>query len=108
VKLVFCFESVGSPCLVILESLRVLLEFAKWWWMLLLKDQPMWKKVVIGKYGDSAYGSVVIGEESKPWYSSVWWRDICSIGTNLNVNWFSQLVVKKIGNGLLTSFWSDK
>ncbi|MCH79829.1 hypothetical protein A2U01_0000587, partial [Trifolium medium] len=46
-------------------------------------------------------------EECKPWFAPLWWRDICSIGSNLNHNWFLQGVVKKLGNGLHTSFWRD-
>jgi hypothetical protein len=68
----------------------------------------MWKKVIIGKYGQSACGKVVIGEENKPWFSSLWWRDVCSIGNNLNTDWFSQYAVERIGNGRQTSFWKDK
>jgi hypothetical protein len=80
----------------------------KWRWRLLSVDQSMWKKVIIGKYGQSACGKVVIGEENKPWFSSLWWRDVCSIGNNLNTDWFSQYAVKRIGNGRQTSFWKDK
>jgi hypothetical protein len=42
-----------------------------------------------------------------PWFSSLWWKDICSIGTNLNNNWFLQSAIKKLGNGNQTSFWRD-
>jgi hypothetical protein len=68
----------------------------------------MWRKVIIAKYGRMACGKVALGEDSIPWFSSIWWRDICSIGTNLEIDWFSQNAVKKIGNGGHTSFWSDK
>ncbi|MCH99327.1 ribonuclease H protein, partial [Trifolium medium] len=68
----------------------------------------MWQEVIRGKYGDAAIGTAELGEDSKPWFSSLWWRDICSIGVNLETNWFSQGVIKKLGNGEQTSFWKDK
>ncbi|PNX87107.1 ribonuclease H, partial [Trifolium pratense] len=81
---------------------------AKWRWRLLSEDESMWKKVIKGKYGDASCGKVDLGEDCKPWFSSIWWKDICSIGTNLNSDWFSQQAFKKIGNGMKTSFWTDK
>ncbi|GAU45475.1 hypothetical protein TSUD_190940 [Trifolium subterraneum] len=48
-----------------------------------------------------------MGEGCQPWFASLWWKDICSIGHNLNNNWFSNNVVKKLGNGVDTSFWED-
>jgi hypothetical protein len=42
------------------------------------------------------------------WFASSWWRDICFIGSNLDQNWFSHGVTKKLGNGRLTRFWCDK
>jgi hypothetical protein len=80
---------------------------AKWRWRLLTNDFAVWKEVIKGKYGDSAVGRTVIVEECIPWYASLWWKDVCSIGTNLNNNWFAQNVVKKLGNGTNTSFWKD-
>ncbi|PNX78255.1 ribonuclease H [Trifolium pratense] len=80
----------------------------KWRWRLLSNDLCMWKEVIRGKYGDAVIGRVALGEDCKPWFSSTWWRDICSIGTNLETNWFLDEVVKKMGNGAQTSFWKDK
>jgi hypothetical protein len=80
----------------------------KWRWRLLNNDNSLWKEVIRGKYGDGALGKVVMGDDCKPWYSSSWWRDICSIGINQDQDWFSQHVVKLMGNGEQTSFWEDK
>jgi hypothetical protein len=80
---------------------------AKWRWRLLHDDQVLGKEVLKGKYGELVIGSVELGEESKLWYSSTWWRDICSIGINLDQNWFSHQVIKKLGNGSQTRFWKD-
>jgi hypothetical protein len=80
---------------------------AKWRWRILVNDNALWKEVILNKYGDSAVGKVVIGEESKPWYASLWWKDVCSIGVNITQNWFAQNLEKKLGNGINTSFWND-
>jgi hypothetical protein len=80
---------------------------SKWRWRLLSEDNSMWQKVIKRKYGELACGTVVIGEECKPWFSSNWWRDICSIGRNLDSDWFHQQVVKRIGDGRHTRFWRD-
>jgi hypothetical protein len=50
---------------------------------------------------------VELGDDCKPWFASLWWRDICTIGSNLGINWFPQNTYKKLGNGRLTSFWWD-
>jgi hypothetical protein len=80
---------------------------AKWRWRLLTKENSLWQQVIIGKYGDSVLGRVEMGEDCKPWFSSSWWRDICSIGINLDRNWFSLGVAKNLGNGGSTRFWED-
>jgi hypothetical protein len=80
---------------------------AKWRWRLLGNDNAMWKEVLRSKYGVNAVGSVTINENSKPWFSSVWWKDICSIGTNMDTHWFTQGAVKHVGCGNQTKFWFD-
>jgi hypothetical protein len=80
---------------------------AKWRWRLLFEDHTVWKEVLRSKYGGSVVGKPNLGDKSKPWFSSLWWKDICSIGTNLDTNWFLRDVTKKLGNGLHTCFWSD-
>ncbi|CAJ2637211.1 unnamed protein product [Trifolium pratense] len=53
------------------------------------------------------FATSVITDENKHWYASLWWKDVCSIGCNLDNNWFSQGVIKKLGNGVCTRFWWD-
>jgi hypothetical protein len=79
----------------------------KWRWRLLDNSIGVWKDVLKSKYGDNVVGRVELEDDCKPWFSSLWWRDVCSIGSNLDINWFSQNVVKKLGNGIHTSFWCD-
>ncbi|GAU46740.1 hypothetical protein TSUD_286000 [Trifolium subterraneum] len=62
---------------------------AKWRWRLLTNDNVVWKEVIRSKYGDLAVGKVVLGDECKPWFASLWWKDICSLGMNLSHNWFA-------------------
>jgi hypothetical protein len=80
----------------------------KWRWRLLVDDNMVWKEVLKSKYGGGVIGRTVLGEECQPWFASLWWRDICSIGSNLDHNWFSHGVLKKLGDGRFTSFWCDK
>jgi hypothetical protein len=79
----------------------------KWRWRLLHDDAALWKDMLKSKYGAGIIGRTELGEDYKPWFASLWWRDICSMGNNLGLNWFSQAVRKKLGNGVLTSFWRD-
>jgi hypothetical protein len=79
----------------------------KWRWRLLDGTNTVWKDVLISKYGANVVGRVVMDDDCQPWYASLWWKDICGIGSNLDTNWFSQSVFKKLGNGLNTRFWSD-
>jgi hypothetical protein len=68
----------------------------------------VWKEVLVSKYGENVVGRLELGDNVKPWYSSLWWKDVCSIGENLGINWFSQNVSKKVGNGAQTNFWVDR
>jgi hypothetical protein len=79
----------------------------KWRWRLLDNTNAVWKDVLKCKYGEVVSKRVALGEDCKPWYSSLWWRDICTIGNNVEINWFARNMVKKLGNGALTSFWFD-
>jgi hypothetical protein len=80
---------------------------AKWRWRLLFDDNALWKEVLKGKYGDSVIGSVELGVDCKPWFSSLWWKDICGIGSNLGNDWLSSEIIRKMGNGANTKFWKD-
>ncbi|KAK2446576.1 hypothetical protein QL285_017365 [Trifolium repens] len=80
---------------------------AKWRWRLLHSDGAIWKDVIKAKYGEAAMGRVCLEDDCKPWFSSLWWKDIHSIGENLEVNWFMQGVRKVMGNGMNTNFWCD-
>jgi hypothetical protein len=65
----------------------------------------MWKSVIVAKYGEWAVGNGRLDVEGQFWGVSGWWRAICRLDNGLN--WFSQLAVKKLGNGNTTRFWKD-
>jgi hypothetical protein len=80
---------------------------SKWRWRLLDNTNAVWKDVLKSKYGEDVVARVELGENCKPWFASLWWRDIFSIGYNLDTHWFAANIVKKVGNGVNTSFWYD-
>jgi hypothetical protein len=79
----------------------------KWRWRLLNGGNSLWREVIRSKYGDEVIGRVDWNEGGRPWFSSLWWKDISSIGYNLNTNWFVRSVKRSLGNGATTSFWLD-
>jgi hypothetical protein len=66
----------------------------------------LWKEVIRSKYGEEVIDpqGVVWAEGCQPWFSSLWWKDLCSTGFNLDTNWFSRRVNKIVGNGANTRF----
>ncbi|MCH80955.1 putative ribonuclease H protein [Trifolium medium] len=77
---------------------------AKWHWKLLVESDELWK-VVVAKYGVGALGNVGLeGLNPRP-ISSVWWGEICRL--DKGIGWFSQVAVKKLGNGNSIKFWKD-
>jgi hypothetical protein len=79
----------------------------KWRWRLLKDDNALWKEVLKGKYGELVIGNVELGDGCRPWFSSLWWKDICGIGINLGNDWLSREIIRKMGNGVQTSFWKE-
>jgi len=45
--------------------------------------------------------------EEWPWFVSRRWNDIVVIDKLVGMNWFNNLVVRKVGNRGNTSFWND-
>jgi len=80
---------------------------AKWKWRLLQEEQPLWKRVLVDKYGDHVRG-LASGEGVRwPRFTSLWWRNLMSLDEGFGGYWFTDRVRRKIGNGMLTSFWKD-
>jgi hypothetical protein len=78
---------------------------AKWRWRLLLGEEEVWKSVVKAKYGNRAIGKAELDVNTFGNGCSHWWRDLCNL--DKGVNWFTQVVKKKVGRGNSTLFWKD-
>jgi mannosylglycoprotein endo-beta-mannosidase len=78
---------------------------AKWRWRLLMGEDDAWKSVVKAKYGSSAIGKAELDVSTFGNGCSHWWRDLCNL--DKGVNWFTQVVTKKVGRGNSTLFWKD-
>ncbi|KAK2397838.1 hypothetical protein QL285_059374 [Trifolium repens] len=78
---------------------------SKWRWKLLLDGDDMWKRVIVAKYGTMATGKTNLAAEDFGGGVSAWWRDICKVDSG--TSWFSQVAIKKVGNGNSTMFWKD-
>jgi hypothetical protein len=80
---------------------------AKWRWRLISGGNALWIDVIKSKYGEQVIGKLEWEDRYKPWFSSLWWKDLSSIGSNLDTNWFGRSVKRNLGNGASTSFWLD-
>jgi hypothetical protein len=79
---------------------------AKWRWRLLQPGLPLWKEVLIAKYGNHIAHHEDLSNRSIPASSSSWWKDICSLDNVVATkNWLAESLVRKVGNGASTFFW---
>jgi hypothetical protein len=78
---------------------------AIWKWKLLIRDDDLWKDVVVARYGTDVLGKKNLGELDITRVGSMWWRDICTL--DKDSRWFTNVIAKKIGNGNSTSFWNE-
>jgi hypothetical protein len=82
---------------------------AKWKWRLLQNDGSMWKMVLVARYGSRILYKPDLENVSFPVNSSRWWKDLCSIDLAVvSKKWFSDGVVRKLGNGNQILFWYEK
>jgi hypothetical protein len=83
---------------------------AKWRWRCLTDINAAWFPLLLFRYGDSAghHGLVFNGSTCRK--DSIWWRDLCLIDYSRQscLNWFSESVVRRIGDGTQTRFWDHK
>jgi hypothetical protein len=81
---------------------------AKWRWRLLQPGLPLWKEVLIAKYGNHIVHHVDWSDRRIPVSSSCWWKDICSLDRVVaSTNWLVDSLVRKVGNGASTFFWTS-
>ncbi|GAU50085.1 hypothetical protein TSUD_371690 [Trifolium subterraneum] len=79
---------------------------AKWRWRLLLPGNPLWKEVLVAKYGNHILNRVDWRDIRIPTLASKWWKDICTLDKVVdNHNWLAESMIRKVGNGTSTSFW---
>jgi hypothetical protein len=82
---------------------------AKWRWRLLQPGLPLWKEVLVARYGSYLPLEADWSRYRIPTFASKWWKNIVGLDNVVpDKNWFSEALVWKIGNGLSTSFWSIK
>jgi hypothetical protein len=62
-------------------------------------------EVIKAKYGGNVIGTMHPGNEMVPRRSSKWWVDICNI--DKESDWFLRSIMKKVGSGRSTKFWTD-
>jgi hypothetical protein len=81
----------------------------KWRWRLLdSEDSALWKEVLVAKYGVNITKNVNLSSQSYPSFASCWWKHIRDLdGCVDSINWLEEVIVRKVGNGLLTRFWKD-
>jgi hypothetical protein len=77
----------------------------KWRWKLLSHQSEVWKDVVMAKYGPHISGKGNLGVSDVTRMSSTWWKDICN--PDKDSIWFVEAVEKRVGNGNLTTIWTD-
>ncbi|GKV28743.1 hypothetical protein SLEP1_g37755 [Rubroshorea leprosula] len=80
----------------------------KWWGRLAENREGLWKRVIIGKYGERG-GHWMDWIKEKEGLGSSWWRDVCCIDKldRERVGWLSEGFRLKLGDGKRVSFWWD-
>ncbi|GAU26540.1 hypothetical protein TSUD_361730 [Trifolium subterraneum] len=82
---------------------------AKWRWRFLQPGRPLWKVVLMAKYGNHISQEVDWSGVRIPIVASNWWKDICSLDEAVeSKNWLADSIGRKLGNGLDTKFWTTK
>ncbi|GKU98577.1 hypothetical protein SLEP1_g11563 [Rubroshorea leprosula] len=81
----------------------------KWWGRLAKREEGLWRKVIIGKYGERG-GHWLDWVRDNSGGGSIWWRDIQNLnaGDGGNVGWLTEGFRIKVGEGNGVSFWWDK
>jgi hypothetical protein len=81
---------------------------AKWRWRIIHGEEALWKEMLKEKYGARICGLLEVEEGNWPRYISKWWKDIMTLEDREGPSWFNEEVVRKVKNGLSTSFWNTK
>ncbi|GKV37932.1 hypothetical protein SLEP1_g45894 [Rubroshorea leprosula] len=80
----------------------------KWWGRFAEKMEGLWKRVIIGKYGERG-GHWLDWIKEKEGLGSTWWRDVCCIDKidRERVGWLLEGFRIKLEDGKRVSFWWD-
>jgi hypothetical protein len=66
---------------------------------------PLWKEVIVARYGNHCTHHVDWSDRRIPASSSKWWRDICALDKAvISKNWLEDALVRRVGNGSSTFF----
>jgi hypothetical protein len=69
---------------------------------------PLWKEVIVARYGNHCTHHAVWSDRRIPASSSKWWRDICALDkVVISKNWLEDALVRRVGNGSSTRFWAS-
>ncbi|PNY15039.1 cysteine-rich receptor-like protein kinase, partial [Trifolium pratense] len=77
----------------------------KWCWRMLVDREGFWFRVLAARYGVEG-GRLREGGRK----GSVWWREIARIrerGGESGVSWFREHVLRRVGDGSDTFYWTD-
>ncbi|MCH91770.1 LINE-1 reverse transcriptase like [Trifolium medium] len=98
----------GGLCVRDLRAINLSL-LLKWRWRLLQShENELWKDVLVAKYGVDIVRKVSWANVAPPYFASLWWKDIRDIEACIDSrSWLQETIVRKIGNGEKTRFWSD-
>jgi hypothetical protein len=81
---------------------------AKWRWRILQNERSLWREVIADRYGDQIAVRANWTDIHFPSNSSTWWKDLRGIESNtISLNWVSEVLKRKIGNGDTSSFWLE-
>ncbi|CAJ2658361.1 unnamed protein product [Trifolium pratense] len=91
-------------------GVRQLREFnlallGKWCWRLLVDREGLWYRVLVARYGVEG-GRLREGGQR----GSVWWRELARIREGVGESggsWFGEHVLRRVGDGSDTLFWTD-
>jgi len=78
---------------------------AKWRWRMLQGEDLLWMEDLLEKYGPSICGILDWSDAVWPHFASNWWRDVVLLDRGGGVSWFNEEVVRKVHDGVDTSFW---
>lgn len=81
----------------------------KWRWRYLIGDGGLWHDILTARYGACSPSPHIGGRPSGLRGASSWWSNISFLGGDKEAasDWFSDGVVRVVGDGLSTHFWHD-